>query len=272
MNKNYVYNDNIPQLPKNIEDWVDDFLSRMPTDGQYRNNAAKARELYLDCVKNGTEIRNELAPFKRETETRLAGKPLLGLPGISLNTADDTAKENQKKIFGEEHLSRKRAQFHSFKLITFSPDYTPTFLVDEPEVHELSDWLVKNMPRGRFNLALIRRAFNGTDQLPHIDYFRTYNYNYLLHAGGDNVLTTWYNVKPEFKHETVCYGLINPFHKLTEIEHVRFETRRWHELHIGAPLVEWTGTDPELIHGVSQIQTTRVALTLLHVPNVDFDF
>lgn len=85
---------------------------------------------------------------------------------------------------------------------------------------------------------------------PHIDdpIRRKEGYLYLLQAGGSNVRTIWYDIKPEYKHLEIENYKYIPYSKLNVVENHRLEENSWHYLKFSN------------IHSVENQEQLRIAL------------
>jgi hypothetical protein len=88
-----------------------------------------------------------------------------------------------------------------------------------------------------------------TDHLPHTDLWREYAINFLIETGGDNVSTDFYSdgVEPLRKDNGVAPEDLDA---LTLVDNVI------------VPKFSWFALDSRVIHGVSNIETTRIQIGL----------
>jgi hypothetical protein len=114
----------------------------------------------------------------------------------------------------------------------------------------LSFFRETNNPLINFDTISIQFASEGEFVLPHIDdpLFRHSGLLYLIKAGGANVTTSWYKIKPGLSLKDIAYNIGIPYSRLDLIESHRLEENAWHWL------------DFSEIHGIENKESLRVAL------------
>lgn len=78
---------------------------------------------------------------------------------------------------------------------------------------------------------------------------RLFNWIYLLDAGGDNVITSWWEPKPEYKDQPILGVKGVPFSKLDLIERAQVKEKKWSYL------------NTERLHSVEGLTRERFALS-----------
>lgn len=116
----------------------------------------------------------------------------------------------------------------------------------------VKNWVVNNINLDC--LAFIQVMSNGTVVPPHIDEARSKAINYLIETGGE-ASTTFYQPKNEYKKLSITPQVVIPYTRLDVIESTVIEKKLWHEL------------DVKVIHGVENISSRRLALTLCPLTN-----
>jgi len=116
------------------------------------------------------------------------------------------------------------------------------------EISDLvKDWLKTNIP---FEcIAFIQVMSNGSLVPPHIDESRSKAVNYLLETGGA-ASTTFYKPKDEYKDLKITPQVVIPYIRLDIVESEIIPQKTWHEL------------DVTTIHGVENLSSKRVSLTI----------
>jgi len=107
-----------------------------------------------------------------------------------------------------------------------------------------------NHPDITFNYYYLQIVTGGNFVAPHIDdpQARINGMLYLLKAGGADVRTTWYEVKPDYQHLALENYSAIPYSKLDQIEDHWLEEDMWHWLNFNK------------IHGVTNQESLRIAL------------
>jgi hypothetical protein len=107
-----------------------------------------------------------------------------------------------------------------------------------------------NHPVINFTQYFLQVVTGGNFVGPHIDdpKERKEGFLYILKAGGDNVTTSWYEVREEYKHLTLENYSVIPYSKLDQVESHCLEEDTWHWLNFNK------------IHGVTNQDSIRVAL------------
>lgn len=86
---------------------------------------------------------------------------------------------------------------------------------------------------------------------------RAFNWMYLFDAGGDNVITSWWEPKPEFQDQPLLGVKGVPYSKLDLIQSVKIKEKKWSYLNTGK------------LHSVEGLTRQRFALSCFpYVSNV----
>ena len=123
---------------------------------------------------------------------------------------------------------------------------------------EIFDWIVTNIPvrlpndrkNRRIGIQVFRPAGNGKVYDPHTDGARgQYVLNYLIDAGGSNVLTKWYqqNQQPLVRGPGVT---LKTFQNLNEMHSEHIQPGTWSFLHT------------RVLHSIVNIESPRIALSI----------
>ena len=103
----------------------------------------------------------------------------------------------------------------------------------------VKEWLFDNI---KMNIVKVGVQEMVGDILPHIDTGRDRAINYLLKTGG--------GILSHYTSMCKYTGKFIPLHKVSEVSRVDVEPFRWHTL------------DTSKLHGVSNIKSTRLAVTI----------
>lgn len=111
-----------------------------------------------------------------------------------------------------------------------------------------------NHPVVNFTRYWLQIVSGGNFVGPHVDdpTARTDGFLYILKSGGNNVQTTWYEIKTEFSHLVSENYTLIPYSKLNQIETHCLEEDMWHWLNFNK------------IHGVTNQESLRISLWGTH--------
>ena len=78
---------------------------------------------------------------------------------------------------------------------------------------------------------------------------RKFGLQLLIKAGGDNVKTTWYDIKEEFKNLPIIPDLSMPYHKLNPVHEEHLHEGHWYIL------------NTSIVHSVDNLESVRIFLS-----------
>ena len=97
---------------------------------------------------------------------------------------------------------------------------------------ELTDWVIEHFP---IEIELVEYVISDQAIIMHTDLGRDCAYNYLINAGGTNIVTEFYN------HDRVQL-----------LESIEYQTNKWYRLNVGIPhRVNGTQTHPRFLISVT---------------------
>ncbi len=107
-----------------------------------------------------------------------------------------------------------------------------------------------------FDVFTVQIVIDGKFLAPHIDdpALRNAGMLYMLKAGGTNVTTSWYDIKPKYAISDITYNAAIPYSRLDLIESHCLEENTWHWL------------DFTHVHGVQHQESIRIALWAYKIP------
>jgi len=169
----------------------------------------------------------------------------------NMTTAGKDADGNPKPIYGDYSVMRDQ-HGNTITGATYKR-FNPT--------QSIIDWVATNIHEKLNNkyvvgVQIFLHKFPGQSITsgPHVDGPRgDYVLNYCLDAGGDNVLTEWYQQQdfPILRHPEHQTGLyLKTFEGLSKIHEVKCPVNTWHSLEIRA------------LHTVANLTRNRIALSL----------
>lgn len=125
-----------------------------------------------------------------------------------------------------------------------------------PISEEFDDWVIKYFKQDPSSCGIAYYDNHSSLFAPHVDISRDYTVMYLLDLGGENVDTIWYQQKgypilrPDLKAEFDPKKTVNSYDDLVEIDRACF------------PLRQWVCINSAILHGVQNIQSTRIAVQI----------
>lgn len=111
------------------------------------------------------------------------------------------------------------------------------------------DWVLQNINNDIAGLHI--QLIKGEYVFPHIDALRTNAWNYIIDSGDAD--TCFYEAKEEFSNLPLHPVTYVPYDRVNKIKTYKIEEGRWHSL------------DVSKMHGVENIKSTRVALSISFV-------
>jgi hypothetical protein len=126
---------------------------------------------------------------------------------------------------------------------TFDGQVTARFDMAIPP-KSLIDWLYVNNI-AKTPLVGIQVISNGTLLMPHVDEDRTHALNYILDTGGNNVITSLYQPRDEFKNYTIEPQSAIPYDRIDCIQSEQLLRGMWHIIPVSQ------------IHDVRNLDTNR---------------
>jgi hypothetical protein len=175
----------------------------------------------------------------------------------------DIAQQAETFHSNDIHVSTSSEMLEVIGQIDYNPDTNLGYHYSTAKQHfpsmsnyhflEVSDnirkWVSENInPEFTAHIQVIDQ---GTVIPPHIDEVRSKAVNYIIKSGGNSV-TSFYYVKGEYQNLTATPQTSIPYERLSVMESVLIEPKRWHSL------------DVTQIHGVTNMDPAqkRIALTL----------
>lgn len=112
--------------------------------------------------------------------------------------------------------------------------------------------IYKNTPSMQKGFFMLQVNYDINTFPPHIDMVRNITRMYLLQAGGENVETSWYEPKDEYKHLQYKHPVnFIDNSRLNKIYSANLSTDVWYDLTVSK------------IHGVTNLEDYRISLALI---------
>ena len=115
---------------------------------------------------------------------------------------------------------------------------------------EILNWVSKCVAPNHCGVH-IQVIDGGEYVFPHIDMLRNRVWNYTLDTGGAE--TSFYQAKAEYTHLPLVPRTYVPYERVDKIKTIKIDANRWHEL------------DVSKVHGVEQVKTPRIAISVSFV-------
>ena len=127
--------------------------------------------------------------------------------------------------------------------------FQPVPITKELEV--INQWIKQNISKK--SKATLQVMPGPGNVPPHIDIGRKEVFNYLIDTGGDSTETVFYKVNPEYRHLIAEPGTVISYDRIHEVERITLPSNQWHVLNVQA------------IHGVKNISTQRIAISVINL-------
>ena len=116
----------------------------------------------------------------------------------------------------------------------------------------LRQWLQFNIVRDPIDFGI---AFDNIDAVdidhhPHVDNSRQYSLNYIITAGGDNVLTNFYQETGKAVERDYTYKFVTDYRNLNLIDSVQ------------VPAGRWILVNTRVIHSITNLKTQRNSIQI----------
>lgn len=111
---------------------------------------------------------------------------------------------------------------------------------------EVLDWIKQNVCADIDGLHI--QLIDGDYVFPHIDMLRSRVWNYTIDTG--DAVTCFYKPKPEYANLKLVPRTYVPYERVDRTDTFKIDAHRWHEL------------DVSQIHGVEEIKSPRLALSI----------
>lgn len=159
----------------------------------------------------------------------------------------------RRKSIGNFETANKNSLAYISSQQEFERLYGISGFIEICKVTDVLEQEIKNYYKDNLNFNNIDIQLQGLQGgnffVPHTD-SRKSSWFYILETGGDNVLTSWYSVKDEFKNLDIPTNIAIPYNKILEEDSCVLPVNTWYKF------------SHKDIHSVSNLERLRIVLCL----------